>query len=433
MSEALIILGLALLNGVFAGAEIAILSVRKTRLGELLAEGRRGAGAVTALRGAPERFFATVQIGITVIGAAAGAFGGSTLTVRVEPLLARLPVLGAYAHELAFIVVVSFIAYLSLVLGELVPKSLALRAAERYALITAPLLRGLAWVTRPFVWFLTQSSNAVLRIFGDKTNFTETRVSPEELQQLLDEASRTGAVHPRVGEIASRALDLGALTAFDVMIPRGQVIAVPKTARREELIELVLERGHSRMPVYEGTIDHIIGYIYAKDLTALSLEKDLIHVQDIVREATFVPETMRAVELLQMMQAKRLHQVIVVDEMGGVAGLVTMEDLVEELVGEIFSEWDEAVSLPVTRESDSTVVASGSAALREVDRVLGTHLDEATDANTVGGLCMHLANAVPERGAAFTTNGVRLEVLAATRQRIQRVRISRSEPPVPSG
>ena len=425
LSELLILLALALLNGVFSGAEIAVLSVRKTRLSELIEQKRGGAAAIAALREAPERFFATVQIGITVVGAAGAAFGGSALTARLEPVLRGVPLLEDYAHEIAFVLVVSFISYLSLVLGELVPKSLALRAAEPYALVVGPLLRGLAWIARPAVWFLTASSNIVLKLFGDSTSFTEARVSPEELQQLLEEASKSGALHPRVSEIASRALDFGALSAADVMIPRSMLVAVPKSVSLKKLKELILEEGHTRMPVFEDTIDHIVGYIYAKDVTALVLESDLIHLDDILREPTFVPGTMRAIELLQMMQAQHVHQVIVLEETGGVAGLVTMEDLVEEFVGDIFNESDPADSEVVKKESGTVVLAQGNAPLRDVDRVLGTSLGEQSNASTLAGLCMELAKGVPPRGTRLkTADGVELEILAATRQRIQRVRVT---------
>lgn len=420
--ELMVIVALALLNGVFSGAEIAVLSVRKTRLNELIEQKRAGALALKKLRDLPERFFATVQIGITVIGAAAGAFGGSTLTARVAPAVASVHVLAPYARELAFALVVTMISYLSLVLGELVPKSLALRAAERYGLLVAPALLGLAWIARPIVWFLTLTSNAVLRVFGDRTSFTEARVSPEELQQLLDEASKTGSLDPAVSEIASRALDFGRLTASDVMVPRAQMVALPRTVAFDKLKELVLEGGHMRMPVYEDTIDQIVGYIYAKDVTALALEKDLLRVDDIIREATFVPEGMPAIDLLRMMQDKRRHQVIVVDEAGGVAGLVTMEDLVEEFVGDILSEYDRAA---LTLEADNVVTAIGSAPLRDVDRAIGTDLADLYDATTVAGLCMHLAKAVPPRGTLLYAGGVKLEVLQATRQRVGHVRIAR--------
>lgn len=231
-------MALVLANAVFAGAEIAILNVRKTRLSQLVEERRGGARAVAALRRAPERFLATVQIGITVVGASAAAFGGTRLS---GPLADALTGAGVpYAHDFAFALVVALVSYLSLVLGELVPKSLALRFSERYALLVAPPLHGLSRMALPLVWFLTASSNLILRLFGDRTTFTESRLAPEELQQLVQEAARTGSLDQRVAEIASRAFDsfsISSRLARDALAPAprallaGWVVGTPLRQR----------------------------------------------------------------------------------------------------------------------------------------------------------------------------------------------------------
>jgi putative hemolysin len=251
-SEILIILALVLVNGVFAGAEIAVVTLRKTRLEQLVQSGSRRARAVRRLRDNPERFLATVQIGITVVGATASAFGGSTLAQELAPVLRAAPWLEDAADELALAAVVALVSFLSLVLGELVPKSLALRGAERYALLVGPPLRGLSSLARPLVWLLTASSNLVLRLFGDRTNFVEARISPEEIQQIVDEATESGTVDRRAGEIASRALDFAELTALQVMLPRARVVSLPRDATAEEVRRVSLEHGHTRMPVHEG-------------------------------------------------------------------------------------------------------------------------------------------------------------------------------------
>ena len=224
LTEVAIILALVAANGVFAGAEIAIISLRKTRLAQLVEEGRASARAVKRLRDSPGRFLATVQVGITVGGATAAAFGGASVAERLAPTLARITGLAHYAHQLAFALVVALVSYLTLVLGELVPKSLALRASERYALLVARPLLALSSFARPIVWLLTQSSNLFLRPFGDRTTFTEARLSVEELEQLVDEAGRAGALDEPTAEIASRALAFRDLTAGDVMVPRTEVV-----------------------------------------------------------------------------------------------------------------------------------------------------------------------------------------------------------------
>jgi len=424
LAELLVILALVLVNGFFAGAEIALVSLRKTRLRELVEEGSGAAAAAQRLRDSPERFLATVQVGITVVGATAAAFGGASFAARLEPLVAALPLVGSYAGEISLAVVVALVSYLSLVLGELVPKSLALRSSERYALVVSRPIWLLSQLARPLVWFLTASSNAVLRIFGDRTSFTESRLSPEELQQLLEEATRTGSIDPDAGNIASRAIDFGQLTAAEVMVPRNRVVAIDRGAKPEELRRVILEEGHSRMPVYEETIDNVVGYISIKDVIALAWEQQLIVLEDLIRPAYFVPETMDATDLLREMQSRRTAIAIVVEESGGMAGIVTTEDLAEELVGELFSEQDEPVPEAVHREADGSALVQAIAPIREVNRALDLDLPEGDGWTTVAGLCIHLAGRIPEKGARLETQDhTMLEVLEASARRVRLVRI----------
>ena len=424
---------LVLANGIFAGAEIALLSVRKTRLQELIDRGSHAAQAVLALRDNPERFLATVQIGITVVSATAAAFGGASIAQRLAGVLTGLGVSAAGAEELAFALVVGLVSFLSLVVGELVPKSLALRYAERYALLISRPLRGLARLMKPIVWFLTFSSNLVLRFFGDKTSFTESRLSAEELQQLVEEAAKSGSVDPRTGDIASRAFEMAALTASDVMVPRSRVVSVPRHAPPEEIQRVLLEEGHSRMPVYEGMPDHVVGYVIAKDLLGVALEKSLVVLEDVMRPAFYVPESTRVLDLLRQMQTRRTPMAIVVDEQGGMVGLVTMEDLLEELVGEIFSEHAEPSEL-FHREPAGTVLVDAEASIRDLNRALEMELPEGDTFSTVGGLCMAQAGAIPAPQTRLTLpDGTVLEVVEATPWRVKRVRIHPAQPPAQPG
>jgi putative hemolysin len=417
---------------VFAGAELAILSMRRTRLRELIDEGSRSARSVEALRGDPERFLATVQIGITVIGATAAAFGGASMATRLGGVLAGLGVPEQRADDIAFAVVVAFVSYLSLVLGELVPKSLALRAGERYALLIGRPLHGLSWLMRPVVWFLTASSNVVLRLFGDRTNFTEGRLSAEELQQLVEEAAKHGTLDPRAGEIASRAFEMGDLTLGEVMVPRERIVALRRHASADEIRQVLLEHGHSRMPVYEDTLDNIVGYVIAKDLLGVAWEGHLIVLEDVTRPPFFLVETMPAMAALKELQKRRMQLAVVVDERGGVVGLVTVEDLVEELVGDILSESETPEEL-VKREGPTTALVLGTASLRDVNRALGLELDEDQDYSTVAGLCIALAGgAIPEQGAKLKAEGgLMLEVLDATPRRVRTVRFHLASPSAP--
>jgi putative hemolysin len=424
VTEVLIILALILANGVFSGAEIAIVSLRKTRIRELLDSGSTRAKAVEHLRKHPERFLATVQIGITVVGATAAAFGGQTLVAKLVPPLKSIG-FDVLAHDVAFAIVVGGISFLSLVIGELVPKSLGLRYAEGYALAVGRPLLGLAWLMRPLVRLLTGSSNLLLKLFGDKTSFGETRISPGELQQMVEEATETGALDPHIGNIASRALEFAGVPVSAVMVPRERMVAIPRRAPAAEVKRIILEQGYSRMPVYEGSPDTITGYVIAKDILALDWESELLILDDITRPAHFVPETMRAVQVLRDLQHRRIRLAIVVDEMGAVSGLVTIEDLVEELVGEIFSESDTSPEL-ARKEPDGSMVAQGSAPIRDLNRQLDLDLPEAHAYTTLAGLCIHLAGRIPPSGAKLTApDGTTLEILDATTRRIRTVRIRR--------
>lgn len=418
-TEILIVLGFLLANGLFAGAEIAVLSVRKTRLSEFIRRRDKRALAVKKLRDEPERFLATVQIAITTVGTAAAAFGGARLEHSLRPKFEAIG-LGATASLLAVIVLIVF---LELVVGELIPKSLALRYSDRYSFFVARPLSVLAQIFRPLVWFLTVTSNLVLRFFGDKTTFTETRLSRDELQQLVEEAAKTGSVDPRASEIASRALGFGEVTVAEVMVPRTRVVALRRDAPNDEIQRVILEEGHSRMPVYDGSIDNIVGYVVARDVLALAWERGLLVLEDILRPPHKVPEATRALDLLREMQRRRTQMAVVVDDHGGLSGLVTTEDLIEELVGDIMSE-DDVPEQFFTRETTGTILVQGWASVRKVNRDLHLDLPVGKDRTTIAGLCMSLAQAIPQAGERLTTdNGTVLEITEASPRRVRRVRI----------
>jgi putative hemolysin len=422
--ELAIVVVLILVNGILSGAEIAIVSVRRTRIHALVEEHRAGARALEKLRAQPERFLATVQIGITVVSTTAGAFGGASVAAHLEPLLRLHPVIGPYAHDVALVAVVVVISYLSLVLGELVPKSLALRAAEPYALLMSRVLLALSWFARPLVWLLTSSSNLVLKPFADRTTFTEARLSKEELQELVEEAAQTGALDERTTELTSRALEFEELTAADVMIPRNQVVALPRRAGSDDVRRCFMEERRSRVPVYEGTLDNMIGYVTAKDLLPVAWEGGLIVIDDILRPLKVFTETTPASQILQFMQQERRAIAMVIDEHGAVAGVVTFEDLIEEVVGEFFSEHDRRAS-PVVREPSGTLLVRGDVGIREVNRQLEEPLEEPGGVSTIGGLCGVLAGGiVPPRGARLASrSGAVLVVLDASIRVVRKVRV----------
>ncbi|MDB4962814.1 MAG: ytfL [Myxococcales bacterium] len=421
-TELLIVLALVVANGLFAGAEIAILSVRKTRVQERANAGDRGAVAVQTLRERPERFLATVQIGITVVSSTAAAFGGARIAITLTPLLEQLG-FGDHAQDAALVIVVVAVSMLSLVLGELVPKSLALRYSDHYSFFISRPLLLLSKVARPLVWFLTACSNLVLRVFRDRTSFTETRMSREELRQLVAEAADSGSVDVGSSEIASRALGFGEVQVSEVMVRRDRIVAIPKDTTADEVQRIILEEGHSRMPVYDGDLDQLTGYVVARDLLAVVWEQGLIAVDDIIRPLFAVPLTTPINIVLREMQARQIQIAIVVDEHGGTAGIVTVEDLVEELVGDIVGEHDVPDQL-VRRESEDTALVAGWVPIRKVNRALATTLPISREHTTIAGLCMALALAIPSIGDRLKApDGTVIEVVDASPRRVRMVRV----------
>lgn len=420
--ELILILTLIVTHGLFAGSEIAIVALRRSRLKQLVDEGKESAKAVETLQEQPERFIATVQIGLTVVSATAAALGGAHLASEVQPLIETVPILRPYSEGIALSSVVALVSGAMLVIGELVPKSLALRRAEPYALAVGRPLLAISFVMRPVVWLLTAISNLALKPFHDSTNFTETRHSSEELQALVEEAGETGSVDKRVGEIASRALEFGELTAADVMVSRNQIDAIPITAKPEDIKRIFLEEGHSRMPVYADSLDNIVGYVTSKDVLSMILENELIVLQDLIRPAHFVPETAAASQVLQDFQKKKTRIALVVDEHGVVAGLITLEDLVEELFGELFSEHDESEEL--FKKDGTTAIVRGSASIRDLNRALSLELPEGDSWTTIAGLCSSLAGRIPTAGTKLALeDGTTIEVMEASPRQVRLVRV----------
>ncbi|MDP2305971.1 MAG: hemolysin family protein [Pseudomonadota bacterium] len=428
MFEILVIFALVLLNGVFAGAEIAVLSLRKTRLAELVDEGSSAARAVMRLREHPESFLATVQIGITVVGATAAAFGGAAVAEDLSPLLARIPGLAGVADKLALGIVVAAVSTLSLVLGELVPKSLALRAGESYALFIGRPLAALSWAARPVVALLTGASNVVLRLFGDTTTFSEARLSRDEIQQLVEEATTTGSVDPHAGEIASRALEFSSLDAYTVMVPRARIAMVPKSADAATLARVTRESANGRLPVYDNNPDDIVGFVNVREaLAAAVVDPVTWALASFLHPVLFVADSMPASALLRKLQSERMSLALVIDEQGTLVGLVTMEDLVEELVGEIVSEND-APREKLTRQPDGSWLVAGDLPLHELDRAIGIDLPEG-DFSTVAGLCIARAGHLPLAGERIEIEGAELEVVEASPRRVRLVRLRRVATP----
>ncbi len=333
----------------------------------------------------------------------------------------RFPGIGPYAEKVALVLVVLLVSFLSLVLAELVPKSLALRAAEPYALFVATPVSWLAWILHPFVVTLTWMSNLILRAFGDRTTFIETRVSPEEIQQMVEEAATSGAVDPDVGEIASRALDLSKLDAYTVMVPRADIAMISKQILPSEIARVARDKGYARMPVHDGPRDNIVGFVNLREVLADAVLEETLDLGPLLHPVVYVPDTLSAPLLLRRMQEEQTHLVLVVNEQGTLVGLVTIEDLVEEVVGDILNESDRQ-PVKVIEESEGVWRVAGDVPLHEIARQVGRELP-ASESATLAGLVMELAGAVPQPGTLLEDSGIRFEILEATPRRVRWVRL----------
>lgn len=418
------LLVLVLLYGAFTAAETSIVALRKTRLRDAGQRDSSGANAVRKLRDEPERLLATGRT-VTLLAAAAA---GATAATLVAPPIADAAVAHGTEPSLARIVAplgtTSIVGALLVTMGDLVPRALALHAPERCALPLGRVLLPLAALFTPITRLLTGAANTLLRPFGVRTTFVESRLSAEELRQLVEEASRAGTIDPLASGIASRAIDFGRLTASDVMVPRNDVVSISVHASVDELQTVLLETGHSRLPVWDRNVDDVVGYISAKDVHALTFERQLFVIQDLMRPAYFVAEAMRAVTLLEELRRRCIHLALVTDEQGGLAGIVTIEDLVEELVGDIFSEHDADVSSPLQHEPDGGLIVSGTVPIRDVNRELALELPEGEHWSTVAGLCIAIAGRIPRAGERLEADdGTMLEVLDASPRRVRTVRV----------
>lgn len=423
--EISIIVLLTLANGVFAGAEIAIISVRSTRLEELAAAGGSGV-ALARLRANPERFLATVQIGITVVGATTAAFGGATLADRLAELLQPLGMTERIAADVALVAVVIGVSYLTLVLGELVPKSLGLKWSERYALAVARPLALLATISAPFVRLLTGSSNLVLRAFGDHTSFTESQISRDELLSHIGQAVGSGEVSERASKIATRAIDLDELHVSALMTPRSAIVAIDTDATIDDLGRQLDASDEERYPVQRG--DDILGYVTTRDLGRLIGGRVTGGLGAITRSVHVVPETAYALDVLDALQRRRVAIAVVVDEAGGVEGILDIDDLAEELVGSLLvgAKRDDG---QVVSEPDGAAIVPASMRVHVANRRLDLDLPQGARWSTIGGLLLFRAGSVPAVGARVALDdGTELEVVEATARRVHSVRIRRRAP-----
>lgn len=421
----LVLIAVAILaNGFFAGSEIALVSARPSRLGQLRQEGVRGAAAALALKERPETFLATIQIAITLVGVLASAVGGAAAVAVVTPWLIQAGVAETWARPLALGAVVLAITYCSLIVGELTPKAIALRNPERLATFVA---RPILWLSRLSavpVRLLTASTRAVLRLLGLGRSQESPFVSEEEVRYLLTEGAAKGIFEPVEQELVHNVFEFADTTVREVMVPRVDIQALDVETPPEQILRAATEIGHSRIPVYRESIEHPVGVVVIKDLLRSAALGEAPSLPALMHPPLFVPETARVSALLAEFQRTRQNLAMVVDEYGGVAGLVTVEDVLEEIVGELREE-RESVSPLLSPLPDGSYVVDGAAPIWEVREALRLPATEAPQYNTVAGFIIYGLGTIPRPGASLAADGYRWTVVDVEGPRVTRVKIER--------
>lgn len=426
--ESIGILVLIALVGFFSASEVAVLSTRKSRMQELADEGNRKAGIVLNFQKNPEQFLATIHVGIIFSLIMASGLGGVMGFQNLVPALrtSTTPWISDSSNWISLGIIVVAIGFLVVVFGELVPKSLALRFAEATALRVASPVLFLATIFRYPVKALTFASNLFLAPFKDSTSFSESRISEEEFKLMLEEGTKSGVIDKTEHELIESIFEFTDTTAKEVMIPRPDIVALNIDMPREKIIKIVLEEGYSRLPVYRDTIDNIVGVVYTKDLLGLLEYRDIIIMQDIVRPAYFVPETKKISQLMRELQQRKLHMAVVIDEFGGTEGLVTMEDILEEIVGEIHDEYDEVVK-DIESAADGSFLVNARTSVREFNERFKMEIPQTDEYETVSGFLHKLTGRIPDMNEEISYEGVLFTVVKKSQRRIRLVRVRKVE------
>jgi putative hemolysin len=423
-----IIVALTLLNGLFAMAETALVSSRKARLRQRAETGDRGARTALELADEPTRFLSTVQIGISLIGVLAGAFGGATLAEPLSGALRNVPGLAPYSWAVAFGIVVVAITYLSLIIGELVPKRLALNNPETVASRMAQPMRSLSTLGSPGVWLLTASTELVIRLLGARRS-EDPPITEREVEALLVEGERAGVFEQEERELVGRALRLDDLPVSELMTPRPRIIWLNTEDPPQEHRRLVAESRHSYYPVARGDLDNLVGLASVKDTWAQMMAGEHVGLLETLRQPVFVPQGVPATVALEEFKRSGMHLSLVIDERGNCEGLITLTDILEALVGEVPDLHSPVEEPPMVQRADGSWLVDGLLAANELRIRLGLRElpDEGlSDYQTVGGLVMDRLGRVPVEGDRFEWGGFSFEVLDMDGHRVDKVLVEKA-------
>lgn len=420
---------LILVNGLFAMSEMAVVSARKTRLQQRAQEGDHKAGVALELANAPNQFLATIQIGITLVGILAGAFGGATLAEEMAKLLAQVPFLAAYGEAISVGVVVLITTYLSLVVGELVPKRLAMSNPEQLASNVAPAMRRLSRLASPVVRLLSLSTDLAIRILGAKGQ-GEAPISEEEIRLLLQQGTEVGVFEPREQEVVEHAFRLADQTINVLMTPRPEVVWLDLADPVDKMLQTIASGSHTRYPVALDDLDQVKGFAYAKDLLTQCLTAQPIDLQTSLRPVLFLPESITALDAIERLQEARVDVAVVIDEYAGFQGIVTVDDILEAIVGDI-PEAGTAIEPEAVQRKDGSWLLDGRLSTDEVKELLGIQslpYEDRSYYQTLGGLVMLCLGHIPTVGESFACFDWRFEVVDMDGLRVDKILAVPGEP-----
>ena len=420
---------LILLNAVFACAEIAVLSVNEVKLNKMCAEGNRKAKRLSKLTAQPARFLSTIQVAITLAGFLGSAFASENFSDGLADWLISLGV--AIPHgtldTICVIIITLILSYFTLIFGELVPKRIAMKKTEAVARFTVGAVTSVATVFRPVIWLLSKSTNGVLRALHIDPKADEEDVSEDEIRMMVDLGEERGAIESNEKELIDNIFEFNNTTAEDVMIHRTDMVMLWVEDTREEILATIRSSGLSRFPVYEENADDIIGILSTREYLLNAQAEAPKPMRELLRPAYFVPESVRTDVLFRDMQSKKVHMSIVVDEYGGTSGLVTMEDLLEEIVGNIYDEFDPQEEKDIEKVGDNLWRVAGSCELERVAEATGVQFPEDEESDTLGGLVFAQLSFIPEDGSQFTVDacGLHIEVQSFNERRVEWALVSR--------
>jgi len=419
-----------LVNAYFVGAEFALIAVRRPRLEARAAAGSHRAASALRLLDNPTLFINASQLGITIASLVLGALGEPAFAALIEPLALRVtpqPQAAYLAHLGAIVIALSLMTFLHMVLGELLPKMIALERAEALSLFTARPLEIFAKLFRWPLWIFNKTGAGLARLFGLKSSLHHTAVySEEELRQLVDISRESGHLRAEERRLIHRVFEFSDTLVREAMVPRTEIAAVAINCSLQDIRDAFDQHGYSRLPVYEGSLDNIAGFIHSKDLMPFLLKPEEFRLEHVLKPPTYVVDTARLEDVLRQMQKAKSHFGFVVDEHGGVEGIITLEDLLEEIVGDISDEHDEEVNEQITQVDSRSYLLDGALAVRDLNRRLRTSLPESEAYTTIGGFLMTEAGHVLQAGETIEYEGLKFYVEKVERRRLHSVRLELS-------